>query len=260
MTENSKKELHLYQFHFGFSLTRRQTAFLISVVFLALLVSPIATESVTLTTYYPAPAGAYNNMVTIGDTWLARDGNSFVEIGTNTPTPTPGTKLAVINGSVGIGTTNPQDPLSVVGSATVDQNNSNSGGGLLPGLRFGTNSGEGIASPRTNGAVNQYGLNFYTGWTSRMYITNSGNVGIGTIPSNYQLTVANTIASQKNCTQTSYPLGTGWTSCPGGMYATYAAGVFSTTQWGSTLNNGTQTSGSGMQYYSSGGFMLCCNP
>lgn len=52
----------------------------------------------------------------------------------------------------------------------------------LGGLRFGntgTLSGEGIASKRTGGG-NQYGLDFYTGYTSRMAITNAGNVGIGT--------------------------------------------------------------------------------
>ncbi len=124
MTENSKKELHLYQFHFGFSLTRRQTAFLISVVFLALLVSPIATESVTLTTYYPAPAGAYNNMVTIGNTWLARDNQpgtsvpSFVELGDNSGV-SAGTKLAVMNGNVGINTTTPQAQLDIEAGAGV---------------------------------------------------------------------------------------------------------------------------------------------
>ena len=225
-------------------------------LFLLFILAPMTpTENVTLTTYYPSPTGAYNNMVTIGDTWLARDGNSFVEIGTNNPKPSAGAALAVMNGSVGIGTTNPQDPLSVVGSATVDQNNGNSGGGLLPGLRFGTNSGEGIASPRTNGAVNQYGLNFYTGWTSRMYITNPGNVGIGTIPSNYQLTVANTIASQKNCTTTPYAIGGGWTYCPSGTYATYYSGYYSTYQYGSMSLDGTYTT---QGYMSGPGYMLCC--
>ncbi len=117
MTENSRKEIHLHEFHLRLQLTRGQTAFLLSAAFLALLVSPIATESVTLTTYYPAPAGAYNNMVTIGNTWLARDpqssgATSFVELGSNSGV-SPGTKLAVMNGNVGINTTTPQAMLDI---------------------------------------------------------------------------------------------------------------------------------------------------
>lgn len=50
------------------------------------------------------------------------------------------------------------------------------------GLRFGNTgfqTGEGLASKRTAGG-NQFGLDFYTGYVSRLAITNSGNVGIGT--------------------------------------------------------------------------------
>ena len=49
-----------------------------------------------------------------------------------------------------------------------------------PGLTFGAgNSGEGLASKRTGGG-NQYGLDFYTGYQSRVSISNDGRVGIGT--------------------------------------------------------------------------------
>ena len=34
----------------------------------------VASESVTLTTYYPAPSGVYVQMITTGNTFLARDG------------------------------------------------------------------------------------------------------------------------------------------------------------------------------------------
>lgn len=54
-------------------------------------------------------------------------------------------------------------------------------GSYTPGLRFGTGStGEGIASARTSGSVNQFGLDFYTGFTRRMSVTNGGEVGVGT--------------------------------------------------------------------------------
>jgi len=56
------------------------------------------------------------------------------------------------------------------------------------GLRFGANSGEGIASKRTSGG-NQYGLDFYTGSVNRMTILNNGFVGINTTTPSQQLEV-----------------------------------------------------------------------
>ncbi len=84
-----EKKVHLHQFRL--KLSRGEAALFLSAVLLALLTQPIATEDITLSTYYPAPAGAYNNMVTIGNTWLARDPQaggtpSFVEIGSNQAT------------------------------------------------------------------------------------------------------------------------------------------------------------------------------
>lgn len=53
-------------------------------------------------------------------------------------------------------------------------------GNLSNILRFGKMfSGEGIGSKRTAGG-NQYGLDFYAGFTNRMVITHEGNVGINT--------------------------------------------------------------------------------
>ena len=48
----------------------------------------VASESVTLSTYYPAPSGVYAQMITTGNTYLARDTVSnagMVGIGTTTP-------------------------------------------------------------------------------------------------------------------------------------------------------------------------------
>ena len=64
------------------------------------------------------------------------------------------------------------------GNVMIDPNSLNTGS-LLPGLTFGSFSGEGISSKRTVG-INQYGLDFYTYGTNRLSITQSGRVGLGT--------------------------------------------------------------------------------
>ena len=80
--------------------------------------------------------------------------------------------------NVGVGTTAPEERLSVGGGLRIDQNNQNSGSASFA-LTFGHASGEGIGSKRTSGG-NQFGLDFYTLFTNRMSITQGGDVGIGT--------------------------------------------------------------------------------
>ncbi len=86
------------------------------------------------------------------------------------------------------GTTITRNSLVVDGAGT-------SAGGLLgnstTGLRFGaSDSGEGIASKRTAGD-NQFGLDFYTGYSARLSINRNGNVGIGTTTPGAPLEVSN---------------------------------------------------------------------
>ena len=95
-------------------------------------------------------------------------------------------------GRVGIGTSGPEQNLSVGNGMNIDQSNVNAGN-LTNGLTFGTLSGEGMASKRT-ATGNQYGLDFYTSSANRMLITSGGLVGINTTPStNTQLHVLNTV-------------------------------------------------------------------
>lgn len=77
-------------------------------------VPELASESVTLTTYYPAPSGVYAQMITTGNTYLARDGG-FVDVGTSV-SPSGGTKMAVMGGNMGVGTTSPGYLFEVAGS------------------------------------------------------------------------------------------------------------------------------------------------
>ena len=76
---------------FRLEFKRSQALYPLVFLFVCLTTSTLSPESVTLSTYYPSPAGVYNNLVSIGDTWLARDplsggGASFVEIGSNQAT------------------------------------------------------------------------------------------------------------------------------------------------------------------------------
>ncbi len=52
------------------------------IVSLLAFTTELGSENVTLTTYYPAPSGVYTQMITTGNTWLARE-NGNVVIGTN---------------------------------------------------------------------------------------------------------------------------------------------------------------------------------
>jgi hypothetical protein len=82
--------------------------------------------------------------------------------------------------------------LSATGTVAASTLNADSlgknAGGPTPGIVFGFGSGEGIASNRVIGAT-KYGLDFYTDFTSRMSILQSGQVGIGTSNPGAQLAV-----------------------------------------------------------------------
>lgn len=80
---------------------------------------------------------------------------------------------------VGIGTTAPVQRLSIDSTLNIDQGNFDDGS--KPSLRFGDGStGEALGSKRQAGGSNPFGLDFWTGFTRRMAITNAGFIGIGT--------------------------------------------------------------------------------
>src|SRR5258708_36975484 len=81
----------------------------------------------------------------------------------------------------------PEQSLSTTAGLNIDQANANDGK-LEPGITFGSQSGEGIASKRTSGG-NEKGLDFYTGSTARLMIKKDGHVGIGTASSDRSWTV-----------------------------------------------------------------------
>lgn len=95
-----------------------------------------------------------------------------------------GVNGATTTASTGIATQSPNQNLGVGGGITIDENSQNNGTDTTNTvLAFGTNgptgmSGEAIGSQRTSSGGNQYGLDFYTLYTKRMSISNSGNVQI----------------------------------------------------------------------------------
>jgi hypothetical protein len=113
------------------------------------------------------------------------------------------------NGRVGIGTTTPQQMLSVQGSLNVDQGNT--GNGTAPSLRLGSNSGEGIGSKRNAGS-GQFGLDFFTNNQLRMRIFNNGSIAVGDIEPLAQLSVANDLVLNQNETITGMSLQFGFFS------------------------------------------------
>lgn len=83
--------------HLDVSVTSAKARWFAAFLLVGLISPELGSENVTLTTYYPAPSGIYAQMITTGNTYLARD---------------PG-------GSVGIGTTSPASMLSVSGGVQI---------------------------------------------------------------------------------------------------------------------------------------------
>lgn len=100
-------------------------------------------------------------------------------------------------GNVGVGTSAPQQNLSVNGGMNINQG-STGGANLTGGLLFGSSSGEGLSSNRSGAGANQLGIDVYTNGTSRMAVTWGGLVGIGTTSPSYTLDVNGSFRSTSN--------------------------------------------------------------
>lgn len=79
---------------FDISFSRRLVVWSGAAAMMLLAVPELESESVTLSTYYPAPSGVYTQMITTGNTYLSRDG-----------------------GNTGVGTTAPVAKMHILGSS-----------------------------------------------------------------------------------------------------------------------------------------------
>ncbi|MDP2923046.1 MAG: hypothetical protein Q8O30_04925 [Candidatus Omnitrophota bacterium] len=108
--------------------------------------SAFSQETVTITTYYPAPFGVYNQLVTrtlgVGDS-NASDGLDNLDV----PDPATHPGDVWIAGHLGIATTNPQNRLDVAGSAAIGANYAGIQVAPLNGLLVGGDMGVGVISP-----------------------------------------------------------------------------------------------------------------
>lgn len=86
---------------FNLSFGARSVRGLMAAAMILSAVTEVASESVTLTTYYPAPSGVYSQMITTGNTYLARDYTS------NGSGVTIGGSGAAPAGGIAFGTANP---------------------------------------------------------------------------------------------------------------------------------------------------------
>lgn len=182
---------------FDLTFSRRFMTLLGTAVMMLCAVPELDSESVTLSTYYPAPSGVYTNMITTGNTYLARDG-----------------------GNVGIGTTSPTSKLHVNGDIGVSAGNMFTSGGDL----------------NLNAAITR-SIYLKIAGNTMVTVGATGNVGIGAAASNKLGVTGDVDASGAVMTrqgascgppqQITYPTPNGGTNtvCPG-QYVTTIAGMY----------------------------------
>lgn len=140
--------------------------------------SALASSDVTTTGGTAKTIPLFTSATNIQNSIVTQTGTTAVTVSGKLSATGNLTSTALVSG----GTISSGGAVNVAGDVREDINGKNKGGsaGYTPGIRFGSgNTGEAIASDRA-GTVNKNGLDFYTAYTSRISITNSGPVGVGT--------------------------------------------------------------------------------
>ena len=151
---------------------RRQATLFIAFLLLAWHPGFLGSETLTLTTYYPAPYGGYVSLLTTNQTLLARDG-----------------------GNVGIGIAGPTSKLHVVSAGGNTSIDVRTNGRIMTGDA--SNNGGVWLSQSADGFVGNNGGNigFWTnsGWAMQI-VKSNGNVGIGNPAPSERLSVTGNIS------------------------------------------------------------------
>jgi len=155
----------------------QEEVFILSLSLIFLLVNPffaLAEESITITTYYPSPYGSYKEL----SSYRMKIGSTY---STTSMTDADNGKL-IVEGLVGIGTTSPAYKFTIAGTGSI----------------FGVDNQTVFLAKNSAGTYENYlwprwsdnitYLNYGSGGfnirnnasTSTMFLTNAGNVGIGT--------------------------------------------------------------------------------
>ncbi len=212
---------------FDLTFSRRFIAFTGAAAMMLCAVPELDSESVTLSTYYPAPSGVYTNMITTGNTYLARDGGAASK--------------------VGIGTASPLEKLVVVGKGAFSDKifasnyyPTGAGGMNANAMEVGGANPTAASGQATiyfhHHSVIAHQLRYNNG---TLALEAAGN-GYGTSASP-ALSVGGAIISRQGSSCSPMAYGLGVVSCGGGSYATYISGVL--VKWqassGTSDNSGT---------------------
>lgn len=245
--------------------SRRQITVLLAFFLLAWHPGFIGSETLTLTTYYPAPYGGYVSLLTTNQTLLARDG-----------------------GNVGIGIAGPGSKLHVAGATQITDGNA-----AADTAAYGTfgvtrpASGQTltyIAMTRAGNVVKAMGVDSSNNWvfglptagnqviaSPQMVITQGGNVGIanswpserlsvsGNISVTGDIIMTNTGYIRNVCSRVQYSIGP-QAFCPAGARVMGYMGDGVARVWGFLPLNQTST-GNGRYIVLGedwGGTMVCC--
>lgn len=225
----------------------------------------LCSEPVTMTSYYPAPSGAYSQIVVTQNSFFARDsipaasggGTSMLAVGSgNSVVPAGNTTKMAVMGNVGVGTLDPvfnnivpgtsvPVKLQVAGSggasvdAIIDGTLITGDNNLHGGVWFNTNVGGNAQFVGENSASAVPALGFYNGNKWGLTVTNAGNVGFNKSSPVATVDVAGTLVVRgrsptvcDNNNEKAYTGGNNDLVCPAGTYVTWAAGVYTQNQTG----------------------------
>lgn len=141
--------------------TRKHVLAMLAAFFLCWHPKPLGSETLTLTTYYPAPYGGYANLLTTGQTLMARD-----------------------TGNVGIGTPNPLAKLHVASTSGTDAI-------LIKPATMNSGNVSRIVFADPDGGTPQMSMEYKDDGSADLAII-GGNFGINNANPNYKLDVTGT--------------------------------------------------------------------